>query len=130
MSKENSGMDPEIKEPFDLRGYIDSLKHEKKSWHDFYQELKVRNRKLVKKKALIEQNGQDVDLSVLSESERNFIEARPNYEHIVKSSKTLVDMAVKVAVLNQQCNNLNKRFKSKLEGRIQDATAKVISMVD
>ena len=119
-----------MEEPFDLRAYIDSLKREKKAWNEVLQERRNQYRDLVTKKAMVENNGQEIDLSVLTESERNFIEARPNYEHIVKSSKALVDMAVKVTILNQHCTQLKERFLENMEKKIKEATKKIISMVD
>ncbi|XP_033226918.1 uncharacterized protein LOC117179345 [Belonocnema kinseyi] len=128
--EECQNMDEEREESFDLRAYIDSLKREKQDWHEVLQERRTRYRNLLKKKAMIEKNGQEVDLSLFTESERNFIEARPNYEDIVKSSKSLVDMAVRVTILNQHCTRLHATFYEKMDKKIKEAKAKIISMVD
>lgn len=129
-SEECQKVDEETEESFDLRAYIDNLKREKQDWHEVLQERRTQYRNLLKKKAMVEKNGQEVDLSLFTESERNFIEARPNYENIVKSGQSLVDMAVKVTILNQHCTRLHERFYEKMDKKIKEARTKIISMVD
>jgi len=111
-----------------LKEYIEKLKRERKNWQEEYRKRKIKLRILTKEKANMEQKGQNLDISVLSESERTFLLKRPNYEYICKNIQKLLDMALKINILNQFIRKLNRRFMETMESNISKATRKIIKM--
>jgi len=111
-----------------LREYIEKLKHERKNWQEEYKKRKIKHRILTKEKANMEQQGQSLDINVLSESERTFLLKRPNYEYICKNTQKLLDIALKINILNQLIRKLNQTFMETMENNISKATTKIIKM--
>lgn len=115
---------------FNLEAYVERLRKERKSWVATVHKQKSERRRLGKELASVQQNPQDLDLSVLLESERKFLASSLDYEKICKQSKSLGDIAVKTVMLNQRLRRLNAKFMSKLECNIRIQKNKIISMVD
>lgn len=115
-------------EAFNLKEYIEKLKHERKTWQEECKKRKIERRSLTKDKESIERQGQVLDLNILSESERTFLLKRPDYEYICKNNQKLVDVALKISTLNQLIHKLNQRFMEKMESNISKATSNVIKM--
>lgn len=113
-------------ENFDLVEYINSLVNERKEWILTSRQRKNECRCLSKQKLHIENQGQPLDLNILSESEKAFVTACPNYRRICKTNNKLTDAAVKVSALNQVVYKLNERFILQMEKRLSILTDKVI----
>ncbi|KAG7197867.1 hypothetical protein KM043_001678 [Ampulex compressa] len=120
----------EVKEQgtFNLSQYVESLRKERKLWQERWKERKSQRRNLVKQKARMEEEGQSLDLNLLSDAERVFVASRPNYEHIHKNTKRLTNVASKIIILNQLVQRLNQRFTSKLEEETYNFTRQIIKI--
>ncbi|XP_012285327.1 uncharacterized protein LOC105702380 [Orussus abietinus] len=117
-------------ESVELKKYIDKLRCERKNWQETLSERRRQRRTLLKKKAQLEHSKRFVDLSKLSDSERTWISHRPNYEQICRNSKKLVIMAVRVSILNQYITKLIHRFLLNMNQKIDNATKRIIELVD
>lgn len=115
-------------ETSNLKEYVEKLRQERKDWQQEYKNRKVQRRNLTKQKASVEGQGQVLNINILTETERTFILTRPNYEHICKNSQKLLDMALKISMLNQHVYKLNRRFMEQIEGNIAKATANIIKI--
>lgn len=113
-------------ESFDLKNYVNSLKEERASWLKTYKQRKAKRRNLTKQKLSIQDQGQVLDLSALSESERAFVKARPNYEQIYANGKKLSSVALQVARTNQLVLKLNQTFILRMEERLRNVTQRII----
>lgn len=116
-------------ETFDLEEYIEKLKQERKDWLQEYKKRKIQRKNLTKQKAIAESQGQLLDVNILTEFERAFIKARPNYEYICKNSQKLSDVALKISTLSQLVHKLNQRFMEKMENNISRASRDIIEML-
>ncbi|XP_012531070.1 uncharacterized protein LOC105833687 isoform X1 [Monomorium pharaonis] len=115
-------------EAFNLKEYIEKLKQERKDWQQEYRKRKTQRRNLIKQKISMEEQGQILDINVLTETERTFVLTRPNYEHICKNSKKLQDVALRISTLSQNVHKLNRRFMERMESNIAKATVQVIKI--
>ncbi|XP_015596974.1 uncharacterized protein LOC107268571 [Cephus cinctus] len=122
--------DNEIEEAFNLQEYIQSLKQERKLWQEKLSSRKRQRKDLTKQKDNILRSGQDLDLNVLSESERSFLLARPNYEHICSNGIKLSDVTDKVVMLNKCVHRLNNIFIQMMEDKVKDVTITIIRETD
>jgi len=115
-------------EAFSLKEYIDKLRQERKNWQQEYRNRKTQRKNLTKQKTNVEGQEQVLDINILKESERAFVLTRPNYEHLCKNSQKLLDMALKISILSQHVNKLNRRFMERMEGNISKATVNIIKI--
>lgn len=83
---------------------------------------------MTKEKASMEMEGQTLDINILSDSERAFLSKRPDYEYICKNSKKLLNVALKISMLNQLIHKLNVRFVEEMESKISKATRTLVKM--
>lgn len=118
----------EEEEYFDLREYVAKLRRERRVWIETWKQRKAERKSLTAKKLSLEARGQSVDLNVLSDAERAFVLARPNYEQICESKEKLLAVAMKVATLNQLARKLNQRFISQMEEKLYDVTKRIIKI--
>lgn len=116
------------KENFDLQKYINNLSQERKMWQTTLKERKSERRTLSKQKSSLEQLGQNSDLKVLSDSERSFLFARPDYKYIYENSQKLSIVGLKINLLNELIYKLNGRFMSRMREKLHMATKKIIEM--
>ncbi|XP_076276554.1 uncharacterized protein LOC143207221 [Lasioglossum baleicum] len=115
-------------EAFDLEQYICSLKNERTEWLKTLKQRRAERKSLTKQKLRLENEGQPVDLTALTDSEKAFVVARPNYQNIWKKNKKLRETTSKVLILNQMVYKLNQRFIFKMEKRLSKCTGKIIEM--
>ncbi|EZA48884.1 hypothetical protein DMN91_005698 [Ooceraea biroi] len=113
---------------FNLKEYTKKLKDERTNWQEEYRRRKIERRDLAKEKASMEEEGQTLDINILSESERTFLLKRPNYEYFCKNNQKLLDVALKISMLNQLVRKLNQRFMEKMEDNISQSTRSIIEM--
>lgn len=113
---------------FNLKEYIEKLRQERKDWQQEYKNRKNQRKTLIKRKANIQAQGQTLDMTVLTESERAFLVARPNYEHICGNSQRLLDVALKISTISQLVQSLNERFVDRMENNISIATRNIIEI--
>ncbi|XP_053986902.1 uncharacterized protein LOC128880640 [Hylaeus volcanicus] len=112
---------------FNLEEYIKSLREERKEWIETYKQRKAERRKLKKQKLYLDtEGGQPLDLSILSDSEKAFVTARPNYMLICKNNQKLTVTTSKISLLNQMIYELNERFILQMEKRLRKVTDKII----
>ncbi|KAK2584442.1 hypothetical protein KPH14_006822 [Odynerus spinipes] len=116
------------KENFDLQSYIADLREERKTWQMTLKERKSDRRVLSKKKSSLEQLGQSLDLEALSDSERSFLSAHPNYEYVYENSQKLSNVALKMTLLNELVYKLNERFMLRMREKLCKATKKIVDM--
>ncbi|XP_057324757.1 uncharacterized protein LOC130667292 [Microplitis mediator] len=109
----------------DLEEYVKSLKAEYNEWKKTLKERKNKRRLLAKQEAAVG-DAVELDLNVFTESERAFIQARPNYEQICEKINDLVPLAVKVAQKNVEINRLHDNLVECLEEKIRDSKIKLI----
>ncbi|XP_017880677.1 uncharacterized protein LOC108625295 isoform X2 [Ceratina calcarata] len=123
----NSSKNPQLQEEtFNLEEYIICLRNERKEWLETLKERKRQRRGLMKKKLSVESQGQHLDYSVLTEHEKAFVSAKPNYHDIYKNYKKLSDISLKTQLLRSLVYKLNRNFILQMEGRLQGATKKII----
>ena len=115
-------------EPFNLDKYIINLKNERKEWIETLKQRKAQRKILTKQKLCIENQGQVIDLNVLTESERAFVMARPNFQEICKNHKKILDVTLKVSELRSIVHKLNEKFILQMEERLQKLTDKIIEI--
>ncbi|XP_029160382.1 uncharacterized protein LOC114932387 [Nylanderia fulva] len=115
-------------EAFNLKEYIEKLKQERKDWQQEYRERKTQRKNLTKQKNSMK--GQVFDENLLTESERDFLLSRPNYEHIYQNNQKIVDAALKISTLSQHVHRLNQKFIEKMENNISTATKNIIKLED
>ncbi|KAF7400603.1 uncharacterized protein V1477_017273 [Vespula maculifrons] len=115
-------------ENFDLQKYIRDLKQERKLWQSTLKERKSKRRVLSKQKSVLETLGENLDSKALSDSERSFLSASPNYEYIYENSQKLSDTALKITLLNELVFKLNERFMTRMKEKLDKTTKKVIEM--
>lgn len=72
--------------------------------------------------------GQVLDINILTESERDFLLTRPNYEYICQNSQKILDATLKISTLSQHVHKLNQKFIEKMENNISTATKNVIKL--
>ncbi|XP_014476712.1 PREDICTED: uncharacterized protein LOC106745533 [Dinoponera quadriceps] len=124
-NKEDAQADAET---FNLEKYIEKLKQERKDWLQEYRNRRIQRKNLTKQKAIVEKQRQLLDMNILTDSERAFVKARPNYEYICNNSRKLPDLALRISMLSQLVCKLDKRFMEKMESNISRATKKLIEM--
>ncbi|XP_076673677.1 uncharacterized protein LOC143371912 [Andrena cerasifolii] len=117
-------------EAFNLEEYINGLRNEREEWIGTFRRRKAEQKSLTKHKLRLESEGQPLDVNILSDSERTFVIARPDYQNICKSNKRLSERTLRVSVLNQMTNALNQRFILQMEKRLGKVTKKVIQTSD
>lgn len=117
-------------EAFNLEEYINGLRNEREEWIRTFKRRKAEQKSLTKHKLRLESEGQPLDVNILPDSERTFVIARPDYQHICKSNKRLSERTLRVSVLNQMANVLNQRFIFQMEKRLGKVTEKVIQTSD
>lgn len=115
-------------ENFDLQKYISNLKQERKMWLTTLQERKLERRLLAKQKSSLEEVGQNLDIKVLSDSERSFLSAHPNYEYIYESSNKLSNVAFKTMFLNELAYKLNDKFMLRMREKLFKATRQIVDI--
>lgn len=101
------------------------MKAEYNEWKKTLKERKNKRRLLAKQEAAVG-DAVELDLNVFTESERAFIQARPNYEQICEKINDLVPLAVKVAQENVEINRLHDNLVECLEEKIRDSKIKLI----
>lgn len=116
------------KELFNLEEYIIHLKNERKEWIDTLKQRKSQRKCLTKQKLCIENQGQTLDLSILTEFEKAFITARPNYQQICRNYKQMSDVALKISELQSIVYKLNEKFILQMEDKLHKLTDKIIEM--
>lgn len=115
-------------ETFNLKKYIEELRQERKDWQKEYKSRKTQRKNLAKQKTSLEKQGQAFDISILTESDRVFLLTRPNYELICQNSQKTLDAALKISLLGQHIQKLNKKFMEKMESNISTTTKNVIKL--
>lgn len=115
---------------FDLRRYIDDVKRERTEWKQTLQDRKRQYKSTLKHMTRTKQGEQDVDLSALSETERNFLLVRPNYEHICEKAKKLAILASEVSIMQEHVTHLHKRCLLRAEKKLDDLTTRIINMIE
>ncbi|XP_076232255.1 uncharacterized protein LOC143177879 [Calliopsis andreniformis] len=113
-------------ECFGLEEYVNSLRKERKEWIETYKRRKLERKSLMKQKLRLEEQGQCLDLSILSDSDKAFVLACPNYQHLYENTRKLSEMVLKISVLSQVVYKLNQRFILQMERRLGKVTKKVI----
>lgn len=109
-----------------MKDYIEKLRQERKDWQQEYRKRKTQRKNLTKQKTNL--NGQIFDINILTESERGFLLARPNYEHVCQNGQKILDAALKISTLSQHVHRLNQKFIEKMENNIYTATKNVIKL--
>ncbi|KAJ8680846.1 hypothetical protein QAD02_016633 [Eretmocerus hayati] len=117
------------KASFDLRKYIDSLKEEKKQWKKEYAKRKTQVKEL-SKSSQNQETSATLDLSCLSDSERAFLAARPDYEEFNRNVFQLHALATKVTYLNSLAESLFEKSIMKMQSDVKNATQRVIKLAD
>ena len=117
-------------EAFNLEEYINGLKNEREEWIRTFRKRKADQKSLTKHKLRLESEGQPSDMNILLDSERTFVIARPDYQHVCKSNRRLSERTLRVSVLNRMANALNQRFIFQMEKRLGKVTEKVIQTSD
>lgn len=125
--EENTQADAEA---FDLEEYIEKLQQERKNWEQEYRNRKSQRKNLTKRKAIVESQRQSLNLNILTESERAFILARPNYENICKKSQKLPEVVLKISALSKMVHKLNQEFMETIENNISRATRDIIEKLE
>ncbi|KAI4501180.1 hypothetical protein M0802_003553 [Mischocyttarus mexicanus] len=115
-------------ESFNLQEYINDLKQERKLWQLKLKERKSKRRVLTKQKSALENLGQNLDYKALSDSERSFLSANPNYEYIYENSQKLSKTTLKVILLNELISKLNNRFMIRMKEKLDKTTKKIIEI--
>ncbi|XP_003708220.2 uncharacterized protein LOC100880510 [Megachile rotundata] len=118
------------KEHFNLEEYIINLRNERKEWIETLKQRKSQRKCLSKQKLCIENQGQTLDLNVLTEFEKAFITARPNYQQICRNYKKMSDVALKISELQSIVYKLNEKFILQMEDRLHKVTDRIIEMSD
>lgn len=113
-------------EVFNFEEYVNSLKNERKEWLETYKRRKRERRSLTKQKLRLENDGQPLDLNLLSDSEKAFLLARPNYQNICKNANKLSETALKISMLNDMVYEVNKRFILQMEERLRKIKKRII----
>ena len=113
-------------EAFNLKEYIEKLRQERNDWQQEYRNRKTQRKNLTKQKTSME--GQVLDINILTESERDFLLTRPNYEYICQNSQKILDATLKISTLSQHVHKLNQKFIEKMENNISTATKNVIKL--
>ncbi|KAH0564327.1 hypothetical protein KQX54_011442 [Cotesia glomerata] len=115
------------KEPdeFNLEEYVNSLKAEYEEWKKTLKERKHQRRLLAKQEEALK-GGVELDFNVLTESDREFIQARPNYGAICEKINDVMPIAVKVAQGNIEINHLNDNLQQLLGEKIKESNIKII----
>ncbi|CAL7947966.1 unnamed protein product [Xylocopa violacea] len=114
-------------ETFNLEKYIISLRNERKEWIETLKQRKAQRRSLAKQKLRLEKEGQHLDLNILTERDKAFITARPNYQYICKNYKKLSDTTGKMSALYNQVYRLNQRFILQMERKLNRITDKIVA---
>lgn len=114
------------REEFNLQEYIISLRGERKQWIETLRQRRIERKNLAKQKLCLETQGQTLDLSFLTEKEKVFLAARPNYQQICKNYKKLSDVTVKISMLQNTVSKLNQRFITDVEEHVHKVTDKII----
>lgn len=104
------------------------MKNERKEWIDTLKQRKSQRKCLTKQKLCIENQGQTLDLSILTEFEKAFITARPNYQQICRNYKQMSDVALKISELQSIVYKLNEKFILQMEDKLHKLTDKIIEM--
>lgn len=113
-----------------MQKYINDLKQERKEWKRTFRQRERQHKALLKQTTNMHQREQELDLNVLSESERSFLLSRPNYEHIYEKAKKLGLMALETKLLNEHVMHLHKQHMLRAQKKLDDLTTRVIGMVD
>ncbi|XP_014601667.1 PREDICTED: uncharacterized protein LOC106785573 [Polistes canadensis] len=116
------------KESFNLQEYINDLKQERKLWQLKLKERKSKRRILTKQKSALENLGQNLDYKALSDSERSFLLAKPNYDYIYENSQKLSNRSLKVILLNELMFKLNDKFIIRMQEKLDKITKKIIEI--
>ncbi|XP_033326777.1 uncharacterized protein LOC117220676 [Megalopta genalis] len=111
---------------FDFEQYIHNLKNERKQWITMLKQRKSERKRLLNQKLRLESQRQPFDLTVLTDSERAFVLARPNYQNIYENNKKLREKTVKLSILNQMVYRVNQKFISRMEVGLRKITEKII----
>lgn len=128
---EEEGRDENLEEErFELADYVERLRRERKLWIETWRQRKAERKILTGRKSSAEARGQCFEVNVLSDSQRAFVLARPNYEEISQDRRKLIAVAMKVAALNRLARKLNQRFISQMEEKLYDVTKRIIKMSD
>ncbi|CAK9812889.1 hypothetical protein ANTQUA_LOCUS7442 [Anthophora quadrimaculata] len=114
---------------FNLKEYIMCLKNERKEWIDTLKQRKAQRKSLKKQKLSLENQGQLADLNILTDYQRAFVTAKPNYQYICRNYKKLSDVTVKLSILDGKVYKLNQRFISQMEKKLHRITGKVIGIL-
>lgn len=114
-------------EASDLKDYIEKLRQERKEWQREYKKRKTQRKNLTKQKLSVEEQGQVLDLNILTESDRTFLLTRPNYEYICQNSQKTLNAALKISILSQHIHKLNQKFMEEMKSNIYTATKNVIN---
>lgn len=91
-------------------------------------ERKSKRRRLVKQ-STFGPDKIDIDLSILPEFDKNYIQSRPNYQQISNKINNLPDLAVKISILNATIKHLNEKLEEKIHQDINNYTKKIIRVV-
>lgn len=115
-------------EVFNTRGYIENLRKEITEWKDLMRKQKNELNSL--SESYRNKQEQSFDLSILSASDRAFLNDGPNYEEFLSQVQELRKVAIKVAYLNLQNSELETNLTKLLESEIEDASVRVIKLID
>ncbi|XP_046739726.1 uncharacterized protein LOC124407535 [Diprion similis] len=115
---------------FDIEKYIADLEEERKIWKQTLLDRKRQHKSISKQTSNLQRCEQDLDLNVLSESERTFLLVRPNYEHICEKAKKLRIMAAETRIFCNQMTHLHNQCMLRARRKLDALTTKIIDMVD
>ena len=116
-------------EVFNIRKYIDNLTEEDKKWREEYAKRKSRTQDLAKRDKNKEHK-QKLDITCLSDYDRAFLAAKPDYEQFNKNLFQLHTMATKVTYFNMCAEHFCERSMVKLQNDTDDAVRRIINLVD
>ncbi|KAF7989432.1 hypothetical protein HCN44_008106 [Aphidius gifuensis] len=110
---------------FDIIEYIQKLKNEREIWTKTLRERKSKFRR-IDKKIRNHMNNTNLDLSILSDEQKKYIQSKPNYEKISSNINNLIDVAVKETIINETINHLKKNLDEQIKRDINLYTKKII----
>lgn len=95
-----------------------------------YAKRKSRSQELAKYNKSLEHSGQTLDITSLSDSERAFLAAKPDYEEFNRNLFQLHAMATKVTFLNLWAENFYEKASVKLQNDTDNAVHRIINLAD
>lgn len=113
-----------------MKEYIKKLETEDREWRETLSKRKSETRTLRKQKKVLEQSGQELDLSLLSTSQRNFLASQFDCEQFCKNLNKLSEMTVKIIVASRLVEKTNQRLTAKLQKNLDKISERIIDLVE